>query len=118
MPTSASIGVAMLTEASKTGEGAMKHAVTACEVAKEKGGGSVQSYEHEDTRLMEREANMWMVGTVHAALRDGRFLLYAQPIQPLKQTGERMSRSCCACSTRTRSLRRMRSCPRASATRS
>ncbi|MGI9341412.1 MAG: putative bifunctional diguanylate cyclase/phosphodiesterase [Gammaproteobacteria bacterium] len=87
VPTSASIGVAMLTESSKTGESVMKHAVTACEVAKEKGGGGVQSYEHEDTRLMEREANMWMVGTVHAALRDGRFLLYAQPIQPLKQAG-------------------------------
>ncbi|MFW2405993.1 MAG: putative bifunctional diguanylate cyclase/phosphodiesterase [Gammaproteobacteria bacterium] len=85
--TTVSIGVAALTEASRDGEQVMKHAVTACEVVKESGGNAAQRYESEDTRLMEREANMWMVGTVHAALREGRFMLYGQPILPLSQEG-------------------------------
>jgi len=86
--TTASIGIAPLTESSGNSEQVMKHAVTACEVSKESGGNSVQVYEREDTRLIEREANMWMVGTVHAALREGHFRLYAQPIQPLKSSGQ------------------------------
>jgi len=85
--TTVSIGVAALSDSSRDGEQVMKHAVTACEVVKEAGGNAAQRYELEDTRLMEREANMWMVGTVHAALREGRFMLYAQPILPLNQDG-------------------------------
>ena len=84
----ASIGLATLTEAARTGEQILKYAVMACDVAKENGGNAVQVYEHDDARLKEREANMWMVGTVHAALREGRFMLYAQPIVPLKNSGE------------------------------
>lgn len=84
----ASIGVATLSEAARSSRQAMKCAVMACDVAKENGGNTVQVYEHDDARLKEREANMWMVGTVHSALREGRFMLYAQPIVPLKRTGE------------------------------
>ncbi|MBT8444611.1 MAG: EAL domain-containing protein, partial [Gammaproteobacteria bacterium] len=85
--TTVSIGVVGMTETARNGEQLMKRAVTACEVGKEAGGNSVQLYEVEDARLMEREKNMWMVGTVHAALREDRFALYSQPILPLKQTG-------------------------------
>lgn len=85
--TTISVGLASLIESARNGEQAMKHAVTACEVAKENGGNCVQVYELDDVRLLERESNMWMVGTVHAALREGRFRLYAQPIQPLARTG-------------------------------
>lgn len=83
-----SIGVALLSEAARSGEQVMKHALMACDVAKELGGNKVQVYEDDDARLKEREAHMWMVGTVNSALREGRFMLYAQPIVPLKPTGE------------------------------
>lgn len=83
-----SIGVATLSEAARTGEQIMKHAVMACDVAKENGGNLVKVYEHDDASLKEREASMWMVGTVHSALREGRFMLYGQPIVPLKGSGE------------------------------
>ena len=88
LAVTASIGVATLSEAARSGEQVMKYAVMACDVAKEKGGNAVQVYEHDDIRLKEREANMWMVGTVHSALREGRFMLYAQPITPLKSSGQ------------------------------
>jgi len=87
LATTVSIGVAVMTETARDGEQLMKHAVTACEVGKEAGGNSVELYEVEDSRLVEREKNMWMVSTVRAALRDGRFALYSQPILPLKQAG-------------------------------
>lgn len=83
-----SIGVATLSDTARSGEQVMKYAVMACDVAKENGGNTVQVYEHDDVRLKEREASMWMVGTVHSALREGRFMLYAQPIVPLNATGE------------------------------
>ncbi len=87
VPITASAGVAVLNDAAKTGEQAMKHAVIACDQAKEEGGASARVYEQDETRLMQREASMWMVGTVHTALRENRFLLYAQPITPLRPNG-------------------------------
>ena len=78
----ASIGVALVGPASRNGEEVMKHGVVACGVAKEAGGDRVQSYASDDSILQQREASMWMVGTVQAALRENSFLLYGQPIVP------------------------------------
>ena len=83
----ASVGVAELSELARTGEQVMKHAVIACDLAKEHGGNAAVAYEHDQASLQEREASMWMVGTVHTALRENRFLLYAQPVTPLKPSG-------------------------------
>ncbi|MDJ0926906.1 MAG: EAL domain-containing protein [Gammaproteobacteria bacterium] len=83
----ASAGVAVLDQSSRTGEQVMKQAVIACDLAKDDGGDSAVAYEPDQASLQEREASMWMVGTVHSALRENRFLLYAQPITPLKPSG-------------------------------
>ncbi len=83
----ASIGVSTLTENSKSGEQVLKDAVLSCDLAKEQGGNAVHNYAGDDTNMRQREASMWMVGTVHKALREDLFLLYAQPIMPLKRTG-------------------------------
>ena len=83
----ASIGVACINEKTESAEHVLKQAVTACDHAKEQGGKKVQVYGVDDTDLAKREANMWMVGTVHTALRDDKFLLYAQNVVPLKASG-------------------------------
>ena len=79
-----SIGIEGITDSTENGESALKHAVVACDVAKENGGDSVRSYSHDDEKLVEREASMWMVATIQQALRQDNFLLYAQPIEPLR----------------------------------
>jgi EAL domain-containing protein (putative c-di-GMP-specific phosphodiesterase class I) len=84
----ASIGIATLTENSKSGEQVLKNAVVACDLAKEQGGDRAHSYGGDDANMRQREASMWMVGTVHNALREDLFLLYAQPIEPLKPTSK------------------------------
>jgi diguanylate cyclase (GGDEF)-like protein len=82
-----SIGVAAMTGSKDSAEQIMKHAVVACDVAKERGRSRVQTYGKEDTGLLEREWHMQVVGDVHAALRADHFTLFGQLIEPL-QPGE------------------------------
>lgn len=83
-----SVGVATMNGSKDNAEQVLKHAVVACDVAKERGRDLVQAYGKEDTGLQEREQHMHMVGEVHAALRDGQFTLYGQLIEPLQAGGE------------------------------
>jgi len=82
-----SVGLASLQSTTTSADQALKHAVVACDLAKERGRDRVQVYEHDDTGLQERERNMWMVGTVLSALREDRLVLDGQLIKPLARPG-------------------------------
>jgi diguanylate cyclase (GGDEF)-like protein len=82
-----SIGLAKLRDTAGSVDQVLKHAVVACDLAKERGRDRVQVYEHDDTGLQERERNMWMVGTVLSALREDRLVLDGQLIKPLASAG-------------------------------
>jgi diguanylate cyclase (GGDEF)-like protein len=79
-----SIGIAAIDHRTSSADKVMKHAVIACEVAKERGSGLLQTYGKEDAELQEREYHMQVVADVHTALRNNDFALFGQLIEPLK----------------------------------
>ena len=83
----ASIGIVLVGATEVDGDQLMTNAVVACGAAKDAGGDRSQIYSSDDGALRQREESMWMVGTVQAALREDRFLLYAQPIVPRSAGG-------------------------------
>ena len=78
----ASTGVTCSTSGNRETDELMHRAAVSCKAAGELGGNRVQSYETADTVVMRREDHVWMIGKVHAALRDSGFELYGQTIRP------------------------------------
>jgi EAL domain-containing protein (putative c-di-GMP-specific phosphodiesterase class I) len=56
----------------------------ACAAAKEKGRNRIQVYEHNNVDLLRRRGEFRWVSRIQSALHDGRFVLHAQRIQPLR----------------------------------
>jgi EAL domain-containing protein (putative c-di-GMP-specific phosphodiesterase class I) len=79
-----SIGVAPINVDSESAAAALGAAELACDVAKEMGKNRVQCFENSDTGLLRRHHEMEAVGSIQSALKEERFLLYAQPIEPLR----------------------------------
>ena len=61
----------------------MNAAETARNVSKERGRNSIHVLDIEDRGLLERKEQIRWVGQIQSALRDDRFMLYAQLIKPL-----------------------------------
>lgn len=84
---SVSIGVAELGD----GQNALAHglagAETACKAAKDRGRGRVEAFQDTDQSIMRRHADVLVVQRLHEALQHGRFVLFAQPILPLAESG-------------------------------
>lgn len=78
----ASIGVAPLSGA-ETVVSAQAAARIACIVAKERGRDRVVLYHHQDAAVLHTDAALRVAKNIQEALRDDRFLLYCQPIEPL-----------------------------------
>ncbi|MDH3768513.1 MAG: EAL domain-containing protein, partial [Gammaproteobacteria bacterium] len=79
-----SIGVAGMAPESESIVGVVGAAEVACNVAKDNGRNRVEVYERDSKMLMRRrEAAEW-IGHLHNALREDRFLLYSQTIEPLQ----------------------------------
>lgn len=78
----ASTGVTCSTSGRRDTDDLMHRAAVSCKAAGELGGNRVQSYETADTVVMRREDHVWMIGKVHAALRDNGFELFGQTILP------------------------------------
>lgn len=57
--------------------------------AKELGQGQIQVYRQDDTELVDRRRHMKCVSLIQKALREDRFRLYCQTIQPAVGNGER-----------------------------
>jgi len=81
---SVSIGVAPINAQTQSVTGLMNAAETARNVSKERGRNSIHVLELDDSDLLQRKEQIRWVGRIQSALRDDKFMLYAQLIQPLK----------------------------------
>jgi EAL domain-containing protein (putative c-di-GMP-specific phosphodiesterase class I) len=70
-------------------EAVLEAAELACDTAKESGRNRTQLYRQDDGELMARKQQMHMVNRIHAALRDDRFRIDCQTIQPVQPDPER-----------------------------
>ena len=85
----ASIGVAKLAADSETVESALAAAKIACISAKDRGRDRVAMYHHRDAILLNGQHRMQVIQGIQQALRNDHFVLYGQPIMPLKAGGGR-----------------------------
>jgi diguanylate cyclase (GGDEF)-like protein/PAS domain S-box-containing protein len=82
----ASIGIATIDPARENGAEALSAADMACYVAKELGRGRVHLSRDSDRDMEQRRTEMQWVGHVKKALDEDRFVLYCQPVVPLRDT--------------------------------
>jgi diguanylate cyclase (GGDEF)-like protein len=80
---SVSIGVAPITSQSLSVTSLLNAAETARNLSKERGRNSIHILDMEDSDLLRRKEQIRWVGRIQAALRNNRFVLYAQLIEPL-----------------------------------
>ncbi|MDH3527417.1 MAG: EAL domain-containing protein [Gammaproteobacteria bacterium] len=80
---SASIGLALIDPAIPDTDTALEAAELARETAKESGRNRIHVYHPDDKDIMERKGQMRWVNRIQNALRDDRFIIYCQQIQPL-----------------------------------
>lgn len=80
---SVSIGVAPITSESESVATVLSSAEVARVAAKERGRNRIQVYEQNDIELMRRRGEFRWVERIQAALREDRFVLFAQTIDPL-----------------------------------
>lgn len=80
---SVSIGIAPVNRHSRSVTSLMSAAETARNVSKERGRNEIHVFEMDDTDLLRRKQQIQWVSQIQAALRNNRFVLYAQLIQPL-----------------------------------
>ncbi len=81
---SVSIGIAPVNAQSQSVTSLLNAAETARNVSKERGRNSIHVLDLEDSELLQRKEQIRWVGRIQSALRDDRFMLHAQMIQPLK----------------------------------
>jgi diguanylate cyclase (GGDEF)-like protein len=78
-----SIGLVLITRASKSLSEVLSAADQACYAAKDKGRNRIQLYQADDRELVERRGEMNWAARIAQALEENRLLLYAQPVVPL-----------------------------------
>ncbi len=78
-----SIGVAPVTADCIDTASILTIAELTCHNAKEQGKNRIESYQPDDTRIVKRHEEMYLVGTIQEALRQERFVLFGQLIEPL-----------------------------------
>ena len=86
---SVSIGIAPINAQAQSVASLLNAAETARNVSKERGRNSIHVLDLEDSDLLRRKEQIRWVGRIQSALRDDRFLLYAQLIQPLKTSADK-----------------------------
>ena len=94
-----SIGLVPITAHSGSATNLMSCADAACYAAKDRGRNRVNVYSPEDLELIQRQSEMRWVSDISKAFEEKRFLLYYQPIVPLRARSRRMvitARFCCA----------------------
>lgn len=84
-----SIGMVMLDARSESVGALLQAADSACYVAKDAGRGRIHVYTNDDPALAQRYGVMEWVSRIENALREDRFVLYAQPIVPIDEASGR-----------------------------
>ncbi len=82
---SVSIGIAPINAHSQSVTSVLNAAETARNVSKERGRNNIHVLDLEDGNLRERQDQIRWVGRIQAALRDDKFRLFAQLIEPLNK---------------------------------
>ena len=85
-----SVGIGPVTGESKVASAALAPAQVACQAAKERGRGRVESYQQGDKSIIQRLDDIHQVGHIRSAIENDRVMLVAQPIvamQPGKKIG-------------------------------
>ncbi len=85
---STSIGMTPIDAETASPTDVLNTAEAACDTAKEKGRDAIHVFQVHDTVVMERQQEMYWIGRIQRAIREDRFELYAQVIQPLGQPEE------------------------------
>ena len=80
---SISIGVAPITDQTLSVTGLLEAAETARDVSKQRGRNNIHVLDMEDSKLLLRKEQIRWVGRIQDGLRDNRFRLYAQSIEPM-----------------------------------
>jgi diguanylate cyclase (GGDEF)-like protein len=80
---SVSIGIAPITAQAKSVNSLLSASETARNVSKERGRNNIHVLDMDDSNLSQRKEQIRWVGQIQSALRDDRFVLYAQLIEPL-----------------------------------
>jgi len=80
-----SIGIVEITEHSVDLADLLADADAACYAAKESGRNRVHLFQHDDVELAKRQGEMRWVSRLTSALKEDRFILYAQPIVPVSR---------------------------------
>jgi diguanylate cyclase (GGDEF)-like protein/PAS domain S-box-containing protein len=81
----ASIGLVPITDTSMSTTEILKQADAACYAAKDAGRNRIHIYLETDTDLARRHGEMQWVAKINRALENNQFVLYAQPIIPIKR---------------------------------
>ena len=82
---SVSIGIAPITAQAQSVTSLLNASETARNVSKERGRNTIHVLDMDDSNLLQRKEQIRWVSQIQSALRDDRFLLYAQLIEPLKK---------------------------------
>jgi len=86
---SISIGVAPITDQTLSVTGLLEAAETARNVSKQRGRNNIHVLDMEDRNLLRRKEQIRWVGRIQDAMRDNRFRLYAQLIEPIGSSSKR-----------------------------
>ncbi len=92
------IGVAPITLDSESVADVLSAVEVARTAARERGRNRIHVFKQNDIDLLRRRDEMQWVGRIQSALRENRFLLNGQLIQPLRpELACHTMKSCCAC---------------------
>jgi diguanylate cyclase (GGDEF)-like protein len=86
---SISIGLAPITDQTLSVTGLLEAAETARNVSKQRGRNNIHVLDMEDRNLLRRKEQIRWVGRIQDAMRDNRFRLYAQLIEPIGSSSKR-----------------------------
>jgi len=79
-----SCGITTVSKSQRGLSRALAAAETACEAAKDRGRNRIETYACDDSSIIQRHGDSFLVGSLRDALKTDRFLLFAQPIVPLR----------------------------------
>ncbi|GMR20349.1 MAG: hypothetical protein BMS9Abin36_0944 [Gammaproteobacteria bacterium] len=85
----ASIGVVPINETAQNLSNLLSIADSACYTAKDHGRNRVYVYQPDDMEMAKRHGEMQWVSRINRALEENHFLLYCQPIVPIKHVRKR-----------------------------